>query len=177
VPQSAVKQQQATATMTETLSTTAPSPTHRKDFPMSADAFFESYNIDPGVKGDWVPSAVLGYTDASEDYAAISNQTIGTTKWYIVSSKNKTIEVNAIEWVLDKDEPNGYRIDDPSPATKTYQIQDDTQIWLMIGSDALFRIPVSDLDSYIESEYGKTTLWNFTMVKDKITILSEQYVP
>jgi hypothetical protein len=148
----------------------ASSPTPATGFPMDPKAFQDKYH----VQLDWIPSQILDYDEESNHSEETDNAAI---KWYIVSAGNNTIEVNEVEWVLDSNEPNGFRIDDASAETKSYPLSDDAGVWLMYESAPLYRIPVSDLASYIHSQYGNDTLWNFKLRDDKVTLLTQQYLP
>lgn len=141
-----------------------------QSFPMSADGFQNQYH----VTLDWSPSEILDYAD---DYAKISGSMDNNIKWYITQVNDGSVEVNEVEWVLDESRPNGFRLDDVSPQAKTHSLTDDTGIWLLIDSSQFYRIPVSDLQTYLGTELGRQTLWNFKLQDGVIMLLAQQYMP
>lgn len=95
------------------------------------------------------------------------------SKLSITLKSEDQIEVNLCKWDAKKNQTSG----DASSAVKTYRLADDADIWLTIGSMGFFRIPVSDLDAYIKTDYGKMPLWSYAIENGKIISMVEHYVP
>lgn len=123
------------------------------------------------MAGGWEPTEILGYAkrDLNLPYNAIEKSRLS-----IVSKSQDRLVVNVLEW--DTERNSAYSLSRSSSKTKSYLISDDAEVWLKFAN-GYFRIPKSDLDTYIKTVFGRSDLWAYAIKDGKIISLIEQYVP
>ncbi len=132
-------------------------PTHTEALGyLSMGQSMKSIHLYPMADG-WEPTQILDYAQSLEDlpYAVIDK-----SRFYISSMCSDVIEVNEIN---------------ASSNIKKYSLANDAVIWLLIGSSSYIRISKDDLDTYVKTDYGKSTLWAYAMRDGNILSLVEDY--
>lgn len=174
------KTEPATATPATALPTAPPSPSAEPAaspapsgaFPMTAEEFEARFN--DYIMMSWKPEKVLEYLEFDRPVPGLA---LSNDKLHIVSAGNGHVVVNEVLWVEDGDEPNGFRVEDPSLENRTCELAEDAGIWVLTGMYGYCRFSPDELASFVQSYDCEYTLWNYTVKDDRITVLAEQYIP
>ena len=122
----------------------------------------------------WTPDKILDY---KEDGMIDISQSEPMILGYIQKLDKDMIVVDEIEWVLDNNEPNGFRIENDTDEAVEYQLAKSCEIWILADSAIAFRVPISDFKAYMNVYGDDYSIWNISLKDGKIDTIYQQYLP
>jgi len=131
----------------------------------------------------WKPERILNYSEAgasefvNEDGKFTDEDLENCRLGYIQKVKDRSVQIKEMNWILDENEPNGFRVEDKGGKAVSYLLDKNCKIWFLAEAAIYYQVPYDDLERYYKDHDAESKLWCFSMEDDNITFLAEQYIP